>query len=67
MKTRYILFDVLEWDGISKLTSDYIIGKANSKLEIKKMWKEDATETDGECNIWIYDTEQKAFVEYVDI
>ena len=64
MKHRYILFDVYEWDYMSELTKDYIIGRANTKQEIRKIWKEYASECDGECTIWIYDTERKDFVDY---
>ena len=64
MKHRYILFDVLEWDYMSELTKDYVIGRANTKQVIRKIWREYASECDGECNIWIYDTERKEFIDY---
>ena len=64
MKHRYIIFDVYELGYGEELTKDYIIGRANTKQEIKKIWKQQDEDTDGECLIWIYDKDRKDFVDY---
>ena len=61
---KYIIFDVYDLGYGEELTKDYIIGRANTKQEIKKIWKQQAEDTDGECTIWIYDKERKDFVDY---
>lgn len=67
MKHRFIVFDVYDLQFGEQLTKQEIIGKANTKQEIKQIWKNQVEETDGECNIWIYDTSHNNFVEYSDI
>ena len=67
MKHRFILFDVYDLQYGEKLTKDYIIGRANTKQEIKKIWENQIEETDGECTIWIYDKSHNNFVEYANI
>jgi hypothetical protein len=67
MKYRYLVFDVYDLQYGEQLTKQEIIGKANTKQEIKNIWNTQDDETDGECYIIIYDRVTKNFVEYKDI
>ena len=67
MKHRFIIFDVYDLQFGEQITKDEIIGKANTKQEIKQIRKKQVEETDGECNIWIYDISHNNFIEYSDI
>ena len=62
MYYRYLIYDVIEWD-FSEGTKPDLIGRANDKATIKQIIKGWNIETDGECNIWIWDKERKDWIE----
>ena len=55
MKYRYIVFDIYDLGYGEPITKDEIIGRANTRQEVRKIWNEQCKDTDGECNIVIFD------------
>ena len=67
MKYRYILFDIYDLEYGEPITKDEIIGRANTRQEVRKIWNEQSKDTDGECYIIIFDRETKKEVQLYEI
>lgn len=67
MKHRYIVFDIYDVGIGEAITKNEIIGKANTKQEVRKICRQQVEDTDGECNIMIFDKEQRNFIDYNEI